>query len=93
LEFGKVWTTHTGRICGLVDHREAAVDNMTPFYTVGLVPILREDDPPRYFHEWLYCIGDYVVELHAGSQDTGFCASRHGRSTVIAPLICGPVNP
>lgn len=87
-ELGRVWATRSGRICGYVNSREAGVDFMTPFFTVGRRPVLREDDEHLYFREWLSCLGDYWVDLHAGTEDTGFCASRHGRSSVLGELLC-----
>ena len=92
-ELGKVWATRDGRICGYVNKREAAVDNMMPFFTVGLRPVLRSDDPRRYFRDWLSCIGNHWVELHAGSEESGTCASRHGRETELGRELCNPEPP
>lgn len=87
-ELGSVWATRTGRICGLVSRRESGVDSMTPFYTVGLYPLLRDDDQRRYFHDWMDCIGDHWVQMHTGTEKAGFCASAHGRASVLGHLLC-----
>ncbi len=88
MELGAVWATRSGRICGLVNDQQAGVDNMTRFYTVGLTPMLQDDDLFRFFNEWMTCLGDYWVDLHPGTEKTGLCASPRGRSTVLGRIIC-----
>ncbi len=92
-EVGAVWATRTGQICGLVDDRESAVDNMTPFYTIDLKPVLRSDDEAQYIKFWLKCRYDHWVDLHFGTEQTGLCATRRGQSSVIGRLICAPSAP
>jgi hypothetical protein len=79
LEFGKVWATRTGRLCGLVNRREERVDDMVPFYTLNGRPMLQDDDVFTYFQIWPRCAFDEWVVLHPGTTYTGFCASARGR--------------
>jgi hypothetical protein len=79
LEFGKVWATRTGRLCGLVNRREERVDDMVPFYTLNGRPMLQHDNDFAYFSIWPKCASDEWVVLHAGTTYTGFCASARGR--------------
>jgi hypothetical protein len=82
-ELGEVWAMRTGRICGFVDDRESGVDDMTRFYTTGGIPHLKDDDHREYLHAWTECLNDRAVELHAGTEQTGFCATRRGRNSFI----------
>jgi hypothetical protein len=92
-ELGGVWMTRGGRICGLVNTREAGVDLMTPFYTLNGAVMLREDSVPLYFRTWMDCIDSHWVILHEGTQQTGLCASVHGRATVLGREICAVRKP
>ena len=87
-ELGEVWTVRSGRICGVVNSKEAAVHHMTRFYTVNRVPVLREDDERQYIPAWLDCLDTRWFELHAGTEQTGFCASALGRATVFGQGYC-----
>jgi hypothetical protein len=87
-EVGEVWATRSGRICGYVDDRVAAVDGMTRFYSVGLRPMLEHDNEALYRQVWTGCIDSRWVELHAGSEKTGFCASARGRNSVLGRILC-----
>ena len=90
MEFGMVWATHTGRTCGLVDHRDTGIDAMKPFFTLGdgRGVFLREDGDKLFMQNWIYCIGDYRVVLHQGSQEAGFCATRRAKHVPIAAILC-----
>ena len=92
-EVGEVWATRSGRICGFVDDRETAVDSMRRFYTVGLRPRLQQDDEAAYRRVWTGCINSRWVELHAGSEKTGFCATTRGRRSVLGRVICAGWTP
>lgn len=84
LEVGEVWTRRDGRICGLVDARRSNTDDMERFFTTAdLHPQLQRDDPWAFIAPWTACLDDRVVELHAGSEQTGLCASARGRSSVL----------
>jgi hypothetical protein len=92
-EVGEVWATRAGRICGFVNHRQTAVDGMQRFYTVGLRPRLQHDDEAAYRRVWVGCINSRWVELHAGSEKTGFCAVARGRRSVLGRVICAGWTP
>lgn len=87
-EFGEVWTTRTGRICGLVNGREGGVDYMTRFYADDRRPVLREDDRRAYVRWWLDCLDTRWIRLHAGTEKTGLCASRRGRDSAFGREVC-----
>jgi hypothetical protein len=89
-EFGAVWTTRTGRVCGLVNARETAVNSMKRFYTVGSVPKLRTDDEHQYYRLWIDCADTRWVILHRGRSDEGFCASALGRASWLGRGLCRP---
>ncbi len=86
-EVGEVWATRSGRICGFVNDRQSAVDGMRRFYTVGAIPLLQSEED-QYRRVWTGCINSRWVELHAGSEKTGFCATRRGRRSVLGQVIC-----
>jgi len=87
-ELGEVWTTRTGRICGLVNSKDTAVNAMTRFYTVGLEPKLRTDDPRQYFRLWMDCADTRWVILHEGTEQEGFCASALARASRLGRDLC-----
>ena len=87
-ELGEVWTTRSGRICGLVNSKDTAVNAMTRFYSVGLDPVLRTDDPRRYFHLWMDCADTPWVILHQGTEQEGWCASALFRATRFGRGMC-----
>jgi hypothetical protein len=89
LEFGKVWATRTGQLCGLINDREAGVDRMEPFYTVKTRLLLRDDDLLGYFRAWRRCAQDEWVILHPGTTYTGLCASPRARKTWFGRDRCG----
>jgi hypothetical protein len=85
LETGEVWATRTGRICGFVNKRASNTDDMERFFTTPeLDAHFKDEDIDAFMPIWKACLDDRWVELHAGSEQTGFCASAHARSTRIA---------
>ncbi len=85
LELGEVWATRTGRMCGFVTARKSNTDDRERFYaTPDLRPHMQVDDPYAFIDVWTACLDDRWVELHAGSEQTGLCASPRGRSSVLA---------
>ncbi len=99
LEFGAVWSTRTGVICGLVNGWGSfgGLTGMTRFIAVGDTPAFIEDAPNdrsanRFDTQWVTCRFDPWVVLRAGSAETGFCATRAGQqrcaetSGVVAPI-------
>ena len=70
-----------------------AVDNMTRFYTVGARPVLQHDDERQYRRVWTGCIDSRWVELHVGSEKTGFCATARGRQSILGRIICADWTP
>jgi len=85
LELGEVWATRTGRICGVVDERKSNTDDMERFYTTpDLRPHMQDENLYAFIGVWGQCLDDRWVELHAGSEQTGLCASARGRSSILA---------
>jgi hypothetical protein len=83
LELGAVWTTHAGRICGLVNGGSAfgGLTGMMPFYQEGdRVRFKIETDPLTWAGGWRECNNDMWLELNQGSYETGYCATRRGQS-------------
>ncbi len=89
-EFGAVWASRSGRICGVVTRLNAGVYFREPFYTEQLTPFFAGDDQRRFFHSWLDCVGDHWVDLRIDSDALGFCAVPRNKTSVIAKAICGP---
>jgi hypothetical protein len=82
LELGAVWSTRTGQICGLVNGRGSfgGLTAMTRFYTVDQRPMFHQDvEHVAFQRAWFQCRRDQYVMLHAGTMETGFCASEAGR--------------
>ncbi len=88
LEIGEVWATRQRRICGYANARASAVDDMTPFYTVGGTPRLKGEDIFTYVVVWQECLRDRWIELHVGTERTGECGSAHFRSSVLGRRLC-----
>jgi hypothetical protein len=58
---------------------------MERFFTTPDLPAhFKDEDIQAFIPVWKDCLDDRWVELHAGSEQTGFCASAHARSTRIA---------
>ncbi len=86
LEFGAVWSTRTGVICGLVNGWGSfgGLTAMTRFIAVADTPAFVEDAPnaqaaERFNAQWSTCRYDPWIVLRGGSADTGFCATRIGQ--------------
>ena len=85
LEVGEVWATRTGRVCGVADERKTNTDDMERFYTTpDLQPHMQDDDQYAFMGVWKACLDDRWVEIRAGSEQTGLCASARGRSSILA---------
>lgn len=81
LELGAVWSTRTGRICGLVNGRGSfgGLTAMARFYTVDQQPVFHRDiDHLSFQHEWFQCRRDPYVMLNQGTMEPGFCGTELG---------------
>jgi hypothetical protein len=87
-EFGAVWASRSGRICGVVTRLNAGVYYREPFYTDHRVPYFASEDERRFFHTWLDCVGDHWVDLQVASDALGFCAVPRNRTSAIAAVLC-----
>jgi hypothetical protein len=90
LEFGAVWSTRTGVICGLVNGWGSfgGLTGMTRFIAMRDTPAFVADAPnakaaERFDTQWVTCRFDPWIVLHGGSADTGFCATRMGRQRCV----------
>lgn len=82
LELGAVWSTRTGRICGIVNGRGSfgGLSSMVRFYTDARQPVFHQDvDHVAFQRQWFDCRRDQYVALHAGTTEPGFCGSALGR--------------
>ncbi len=86
LEFGAVWSTRTGVICGLVNGWGSfgGLTGMTRFIAVNDTPTfvddaLNDQAAQRFDSRWVICRRDPWIVLHQGSPDAGFCATRVGQ--------------
>jgi hypothetical protein len=86
LEFGAVWSTRTGIVCGLVNGWGSfgGLTGMTRFIAVNDAPAFIDDAPndqaaQRFDLQWLRCRSDPWIILRGGSAEAGFCATRWGR--------------
>jgi len=91
LEFGAVWSTRTGVICGLVNGWGSfgGLTGMTRFIAAGDTPAFVEDEPDaeaakRFNALWVTCRVDPWIVLRSGSAETGWCATRQGHQTCAA---------
>jgi hypothetical protein len=83
-EYGAVWSTHKGRICGLVNGWGSfgGLAGMTDFYVWKGKPTFKPDVPPEAFaRAWGECGEDTWIELVKGSMQPGWCATRQGAKT------------
>ncbi len=83
LEFGAVWATHTGRICGLVNGYGSfgGLSGMTLFYVNdGKATFAPDVTGAAFAPGWSECSRDNWVEVLPGSMETGYCATRKGRA-------------
>lgn len=77
-----MWSTRTGRICGLVNGRGSfgGLTAMARFYTVDQQPVFHRDiDHLSFQHAWFQCRRDTYVMLHQGTMEPGFCGTELGR--------------
>jgi hypothetical protein len=86
LEFGAVWATRTGVVCGLVNGWSSfgGLTGMTRFIAVTDTPAFIYDAPSdeaakRFNLQWVTCRSDPWIVLRDGSPETGFCATRMGQ--------------
>jgi len=91
LEFGAVWSTRTGVICGLVNGWGSfgGLTGMTRFIAVTDTPAFVDDAPDakaaeRFNARWVTCRFDPWIVLRGGSAETGWCATRQGRTNCAA---------
>ncbi len=80
-EYGAVWSTHQGRICGLVNGWGSfgGLAGMTDFYVWKGKATFKPDVPPEAFaRAWGECGEDTWIELVKGSMQPGWCATRQG---------------
>jgi hypothetical protein len=83
-EYGAVWSTHKGLICGLVNGWGSfgGLAGMTDFYVLNGKPTFKPDVPPEAFaRAWGECGEDTWIELVKGSMQPGWCATRQGAKT------------
>jgi len=98
LEFGAVWSTRTGVICGLVNGWSSfgGLTGMTRFIAVGDTPTFIDDAPnaeaaKRFNTQWVTCRFDPWIVLRSGSAETGFCVTRLGRQRCVeASAVAAP---
>jgi hypothetical protein len=83
-EYGAVWSTHKGRICGLVNGWDSfgGLAGMTDFYVWRGKATFKPDVAPSAFaRAWGECGEDTWIELVKGSMQPGWCATRQGAKT------------
>ena len=83
LEFGEVWRTRSGLICGVVNGRGSfgGLTGMTPFYVQTDKPVFALDVSAADFAPgWRDCVADHWFEIVVGSPEVGFCATQAGAS-------------
>jgi len=79
IEFGAVWATHSGRICGLVNGEGSfsGLTGMTPFYADGAaVKFALDSNPDDFEGGWLACGQDIWVVILPGSTEEGICGTK-----------------
>ena len=88
LEFGEVWGTHEGLICGMVNGRGSfsGLIGMTPFYVDrGKATFALDETAMDFADHWRLCSRDTWVVVVPGSQEAGFCATRAGQKRCTSP--------
>jgi len=86
LEFGAVWATHSGLICGVVNGWGSfgGLTGMTPFVAQGNRATFALDVGPLAFAPyWRQCMTDQWITILDGSMQTGFCATKRGQSRCV----------
>ncbi|WP_158918449.1 hypothetical protein [Caulobacter sp. S45] len=85
LEYGAVWATHSGLVCGLINGWGSfgGLSGMTPFYVwkAGKPVFAPEVSVTDFAPGWRDCATDAWIELVKGSMETGWCATRQGAKT------------
>ena len=86
LEFGAVWATHSGMICGLVNgrHSFSGLAGMTPFAVDGGRAVFALDQTAVSFAPfWRDCMTDQWIQIREGSMQAGGCATRLGQARCV----------
>ena len=86
LEFGAVWATHSGMICGLVNGRGSfgGLAGMTPFAVDGDRAVFALDHTALSFAPyWRDCMTDQWIKVLDGSMRAGGCATRLGQQRCV----------
>ena len=86
LEFGAVWATHSGLICGLVNGWGSfgGLTGMTPFFVDrGRATFALDVSQLEFSPNWRQCIRDPWITILDGSTQTGYCATRRGQSRCV----------
>ena len=86
LEFGQVWATHSGLICGLVNgrHSFSGLAGMTPFAVEGDQAVFALDQTALAFAPyWRDCVTDQWIIVLPGSMQAGGCATRLGQARCV----------
>jgi hypothetical protein len=82
LEFGAVWATRSGMICGLVNGWGSfgGLTGMTPFAVAhGRAVFLADVGQLAFASYWRSCIDDPWITLIEGSMKPGYCETRVGQ--------------
>ena len=82
LEFGAVWATHSGMICGMVNgrHSFSGLAGMTPFAVDGDQTAFALDQTALNFAPyWRDCMTDQWIRVLDGSMQAGGCATKLGQ--------------
>jgi hypothetical protein len=86
LEFGAVWATHSGLVCGVVNGWGSfgGLTGTTPFAVDQNRAIFALDVTPLQFAPyWRACITDQWITIIEGSMETGWCATRRGQERCV----------
>ena len=86
LEFGAVWATHSGMICGLVNGRGSfgGLAGMTPFAVEGDRTVFAFDQSALNFAPyWRDCMTDQWIKVLDGSMQAGGCATTLGQQRCV----------
>jgi len=86
LEFGAVWATHSGMICGLVNGWGSfgGLAGMTPFAVEGDRAVFALDQTAIDFAPyWRDCMTDKWITVLDGSMQAGGCATKLGQARCV----------
>lgn len=87
LEFGAVWATRSGRVCGLVNGWDSfgGLTGMTAFAVEDGRAVFAPDAGALAFAPvWRRCMIDRWITILPGSMQTGWCATRRGQTRCVA---------